>query len=397
MTTTFVLDPCAWTQSGHHQQFDLALVQELARAGSDAWLYVHQEATGAVVGHPATVRHFSVFPGKPLSDDTLVGDLETYLEQNRAFLGDLRRFAADVDLTGALLVFPNMLHHMLLGLAEWLEERGAAGRVRLALLFPSFSGYEDATGAISWIFALYRHGFNALRRAAGDTPALFALMEKQAAEYAFLAGRPVELVPYPTPASLWSASSQPPAAGRGNRIAFLGGAGSRKGFDLLPEIIARTVAARPDAEFVIQVNIDGVNAPAPEVIDALRRAGPSVRIVSGYVDQESFLRIIVESDFVLLPYQAAMYRSVSSALLEDAVYLGRSCVVPPETSMAASVAAGQAAGRVAAGATAADFAAALVEALADHERLAATAASIAMARRATSGMDRFAQRLLRIG
>ncbi len=397
MTTTFVLDPCAWTPSGHHQQFDLALVEELARAGSDAWLYVHREVTGASLGHPATVRHFSVFPGKPLSEDELVGDLETYLAQNREFLGDLRRFASDVDLTDSLLVFPNMLHHMLFGLAEWLEERGSANKVRLALLFPSFSGYDDTSGSISWIFALYRHGFNALRRAVGDTPALFALMEKQVAEYSFLAGRPVELAPYPTPASLWQGSLQPRAASHGYRIVFLGGAGGRKGFDLLPEIVARTVAVRPDAEFVIQVNVEGLNAPAPDVVEALRRAGRAVRLVSGYVDQDTFFRLIVESDLVLLPYQGGMYRSVTSALFEDAVYLGRPCIVPPETSMATSVVAGQAAGRVAPGSTAADFAAALIEASSDRERLAAAAATVAAARRATSGMDRFARRLLKIG
>ncbi len=396
MTTTFVLDPCAWTPSGHHQQFDLALVEELTRAGSDAWLFVHKDVTGASLGHPATVPHFSVFPGKPLSDDELVGDLETYLVQNREFLGDLRRFASDVDLTDALLVFPNMLHHMLFGLAEWLEERGPADGMKLALLFPGFSGYEQSTGTISWLFALYRHGFNALRRAAGDAPVLLALTSVQAAEYAFLAGRPVGLAPYPTPASLWRGSSQATAAAR-PRIAFLGGSSGRKGFTLLPEIVARTVAVHPDAEFVIQVNADGAAPPAPEVVEALWRAGPSVRLVPGYVDQDAFFRAIVESDLLLLPYQSPMYRTGSSALFEDAAYLGRPCVVPPGTSMATSLAAGQAAGRVAAGSTAADFASALIDAISDRDRLAAMAASVAAARRATSGMNRFAQRLLQIG
>lgn len=395
MTAVFVLDPCAWTLSGHHLQFDLALVDELKRAGADPWLFAHRDASGPAISHPATVRHFTVFPGKPLSDDPLVGDLETYLEQNRAFLADLRRFASNVDLTAALLVFPNMLHHMLLGLAEWLEERGPTSRTRVALLFPGFSGYEGATGSISWLFALYRHGFNALRRATGDGVSLLALTAEQAAEYTYLAGRPVELAPYPTVASLWRGSS-PPSAGGGRRIAFLGGSGSRKGFGLLPEIVARTLASRPDAEFVIQVNADGVDAPPAEVVDALGRAGPSVRLVAGYVDQESFLRTIVESDLLLLPYQSPMYRTGSSALFEDAAYLGRPCIVPPETSMAASLAAGRAAGRVAGGATAADIAAAVVEALADHERLAAAAATVAAARRANAGMDRFARRLIEI-
>lgn len=65
--------------------------------------------------------------------------------------------------------------------------------------------------------------------------------------------------------------------------------------------------------------------------------------------------------------------------------------------MVNSLAAGQAAGRVAAGSTAADFAAALIDAISDRKRLATEAASVAAARRATSGMDRFARRLLQIG
>lgn len=100
---------------------------------------------------------------------------------------------------------------------------------------------------------------------------------------------------------------------------------------------------------------------------------------------------------LLLPYQSPMYRTGSSALFEDAVYLGRPCIVPPETSMANSLAAGQAAGRVAAGSSAADFASALIDAISDRDRLAGSAASCAAARRATSGMDRFARRLLQIG
>jgi glycosyltransferase involved in cell wall biosynthesis len=395
-SAAFVLDPCAWIPTGHHLQFDLALRDELGRALAEAWLYVHREATGRAVGHPAVIRHFSVFPGKPLFDDPLVGDLETYLEQNRAFLADLRAFAADVDLSDALLIFPNVLHHMLLGLAEWLGEQGTAQGLRPVLVFPGYSGYETSPGATSWLFALYRHGFNALRRAVGDAPTLLALTAEQAAEYSFLAGRPVEVAPYPTVASLCRAPDLPAAGGRPPRVVFLGGSSARKGFNLLPEIVASTLRARPDVEFVIQVNVDGVSRPDQEIVRALRGIGPAVRLREGYADQESFFETIREGDVVLLPYQSPMYRSGSSALFEDAAYLGRACVVPPETSMATALAAGSAAGRVAGGTAAEDFATALIAALADREQLAQAAASIGERRRATSGMDRFAQRLLQI-
>jgi hypothetical protein len=393
MRAAFVLDPCAWSPTGHHLQFDLALIEELSRAGVDTWLYTHRDASGAAAGHPGVVRHFSVHPGMPLSSDPVVGDLETYLVQNRGFLDDLRSFSAQVDLDDALLVFPNVLHHMLFGLAEWLGVQTKSGCPRVVLVFPGYSGYDGDTATVNWIYALYRHGFNALTRSAGADPILLALTPEQAAEYSLLAGRPVGVPPYPTSASLWRGSLDRPP-GRPLRVVFLGGSGSRKGFNLLPEIVARSVAARSDIQFAIQVSADGVAPPPVEVVEALVRAGPSVRLIDGYTDQEAYFRSIVDSDLVLLPYQSPMYRTGSSAVFEDACYLGRPCVVPPNTSMAAALSAGRAAGVIAAGRAADDLAAALLGAIENLDSLATAAAVASEVRRTTEGMDRFVRSLL---
>ena len=391
-----LMDPCAWLMAGHHFQFDLALATEFDRLGHSTGLLCHRDAAPSVLSAEGVFGHFTAFPGKSLSDDPLVGDLETYLQQNADFLRDLRALGNPADFDDTLLVFPNMFHHMLFGLAEWLEAAGQERIPDLAIVLPGLSGFDDAAGSVSWQYALYRHGFNALRRVAKDAPRLFALTADQAAEYTTLAGRSVRLAPYPTAASAWPDLEPPrprPSTGR-RRVAFLGGSGGRKGFGMLPEIVAGVTQARPGTEFVIQFQQDGVNPLPADTVAELRRMNEKVVILDGYLDPGSFYRAILESDILLLPYGSPMYRSGSSALFEEALYLGRPVVVPPATTLAAGLAELADAGRVADSRDGKAFAAAIIAVIDDYPRYSSGAVAGALRRRGSSGMNRFARSIL---
>ena len=394
--SVLIFDPCAWRLSGHHFQFDLALAAEFERLGHAARIFCHRDASPEILGEKNVEGCFQVFPGKPLSDDPIVGDLETYLAQNSAFFGDLQALGPIPDPDETLLVFPNVFHHMLYGLAEWLGTGAAGRRPRLAIVLPGYSGYEDAAGSVSWHYALFRHAFNALRRVASDLPHLIVLSEGQVGEYTQLAGRHVALAPYPTAVSAWSVLERPSQRPEADirRVTFLGGGGGRKGFDLLPEIVERVLSARPQARFMVQVNQDGDAPAADSVVKALLARNEQVELLGGYLDTNSFYRAIVDSDLILLPYASPMYRTGSSALFEEALYLGRPVVVPPDTALSVGLGRHPNAGIVAERCDAPAFAAAIVSIVDNYPRYAAGAVLAAAQRRLTSGMDKFARALV---
>ena len=96
---------------------------------------------------------------------------------------------------------------------------------------------------------------------------------------------------------------------------------------------------------------------------------------------------------MLLPYQDIVYASGSSAVFEEALFIGRPVVVPPKTLMAKDLIPFPEAGRVATSHSAEAFADALVELVASYPRFHAGATRASVAWRERSGMDRFARAL----
>jgi glycosyltransferase involved in cell wall biosynthesis len=324
----------------------------------------------------------------------MIRDFEDYLDLNEQAFSDLSMLSDVVDLADTLVIVHTATNRMLLGLARWLAAGKLPGSSRLALVLPHVSGLSGSD-TLSADATFYRHAFNRLR-AHLDRVALLTLSDLQAREFGLLSEAPVEVMPYPNPASAWRRDNPPgrrPQRPK-RRILFCGEATLRKGFHLLADIIDAVGKARRDVEFVVQANGWATDGERVAEFQRFARARYDTKIIGGFVGETDYYRLIDDADALLLPYQSVVYRSGTSAVFEEAMYLGRPAVVPPDTMMAAQLAPYADAGRVADGHDAAAFARAVLALVGDYPRFAAGAARAGEAWRARDGMDRFVGFLL---
>jgi glycosyltransferase involved in cell wall biosynthesis len=389
-----LLDPGLQSAIGHHYNLDLGLVGELRRRQVPYRLFVNRTVTPDLAQRLGAEAHFLFHPYRRISEDAMVRDFEDYLDLNEQAFADLMALSEAADLEDALIVVHTTTNRMLLGLARWLAAGGVPKSARLALVLPHVSGLRNDNG-LSWDAALYRHAFNRLRPHL-DQATLLTLSDLQVREFSTLAGVPVGLMPYPNAASAWWRNRAPAkrAARPKRRVLFCGEATLRKGFHLLPDIIRGVAASRDDVEFAVQINGWQMDSERTSEFQKFARTRYDTKTISGFVAEDDYFRLIEDADAVLLPYQSVVYRSGTSAVFEEAMYLGRPVIVPPTTMMADQLAGHPDAGVVAAGYDARAFADAVLALVADYPRMLAGAAAAGEAWRARDGMDRFVGFLL---
>lgn len=386
-----LFDPGLQSAIGHHYNLDFGLVGELRRLGVPYRLFVNQRVTPDLAERLGAEPGFDFHPYLRSSEDRYIRDFEDYFILNERAFSDLMALSDTVDLSDSLIVVHTVTNRMLLGLARWLSAGRLPGSSKLALVLPHVSGFAEGE-PLSWDAAFYRHAFNQLRpHHAHGQVMLLTLSELQAREFATLAEAPVEVMPYPNPASGWfrdrATVKRPPRAKR--RILFCGEATMRKGFHLLAEIIRVVGGARSDVEFAVQLNGWQSDNERMTEFQKFARARYDTKTITGFVDEDSYYRLIEDADAILLPYQSLVYRKGTSAVFEEAMYLGKPVIVPPETMMAEQLAPHPDAGLVASGHDPTAFARSVLAMVADHPRFAAGAAGAGEAWRARDGMDRF--------
>jgi glycosyltransferase involved in cell wall biosynthesis len=389
-----LFDPGLQSAIGHHYNLDLGLVGELRRRDVPYRLFVNQRVTPELAERLGAEPSFLFHPYLRSSEDRYIRDFEDYLILNEQAFSDLMTFSGAVDLSDSLIVIHTVTNRMLLGLARWLASGAFPASSKLALVLPHVSGLADGE-PLSWDATFYRHAFNKLRPHL-DRVMLLTLSDLQAREFGMLAEAPVEVIPYPNPASVWlrdrAPVKRPPRPKR--RILFCGEATPRKGFPLLADIIRAVSGVRNDIEFVIQLNGWQSDNERMAEFQKFARARYDTKTVTGFIHEDGYYELLSDADAVLLPYQSLVYRKGTSAVFEEAMYLGKPVIVPPMTMMADQLGPHPEAGLVADGYDAAAFARSIVALTADYPRFAAGAVRAGDTWRARDGMDRFVGFLL---
>jgi glycosyltransferase involved in cell wall biosynthesis len=125
--------------------------------------------------------------------------------------------------------------------------------------------------------------------------------------------------------------------GRPACVTYLGNARTEKGFHFLPDAVASLHAKYLKTgrlRFVLQANShlsleEGVIAAARRKLSIY--GSDQVRLINRVLSQTDFQELLLQSDLVLLPYEAACYRRRSSGVLVQALVSGVPVIVPEAT------------------------------------------------------------------
>ncbi|HWK43561.1 MAG TPA: glycosyltransferase [Stellaceae bacterium] len=126
-------------------------------------------------------------------------------------------------------------------------------------------------------------------------------------------------------------------------IGYLGNARLEKGFQYLPAMVD-AVLAHPRhgrrVRFVVQCGLN-IEGGEPGILAARRHLAGlpdhRVQLVDGVPDAAAYYRLLADLDIVLLPYEAASYRTRSSGILAQALAAGCPVLVPAGTWMAGQI------------------------------------------------------------
>jgi hypothetical protein len=348
--TYVVLDPAFDNLGGHEERFARAL-----RSAAHPLPLVHLASKALSLDCARTlgltrqfgIKHYAVEWGDPYSG---------ILDHTRALGEEVNSALVNISTQRSArplrIVVPTAGLAELYGVAKWLQTYGEWTSATLCfhrILTPWAASPELvlAPGSISAALlkalcrdlVLYANGRPV--RMLTTTDALSTLLGA-------IAGLPFGIAPNPVVGNAKRISGR--SAGRRVRILLVGADRPHKRSIPLPELVQRVVLAEPNVEFRAQIDYARVSDPEAREIDELCGRGQLVvlgRGGGGQLTNQDYLSEIEEADICLLPHVRRAYEACLSGSFADCAALGRPVVVPPGTTMAASILAGRAAGAIA--------------------------------------------------
>jgi len=179
-----------------------------------------------------------------------------------------------------------------------------------------------------------------LTERAGDRLRILAQTSALATALERLLHRPVDAMGFPVPSRLRAASRCEP--GSPVRLLYAGEARADKGFGMLPAV-ADELTQELETGRLTLVCQSMLNEFADEKIlraTAALKARPGVELIDRFLPSADYDNLVAGCDLVLLPYDAAQYRSRLSAVFVDATCAGVLPIVPDQTWMSQQLAEG---------------------------------------------------------
>lgn len=325
-------------------------------------------------------------PGEDPTSES--GALRVRLRRSELLHADLDRIADRHAIGRRDVLLINSLRHWSLGdVVDWLDGRRINERPTVIIVlhytpFPHIGIRDPAEAG-------YREAFQRIARSeARGAIRLCTDSARLIAEYRSLHDITVHLVPIP---------HSPPFAVSADRdggpisIGFAGEARPSKGFQLLPGMVRRVRAARPDLPVSFTFQAYGADGEAREALSA---AG-AVRALTEPLGESAYEAFIASIDLMLVPYVDGSYRAQTSGVFCEAAALGIPTIVPCDTWMSDQLAASDAGVTFRAG-DEADLARACIEALDTYSLLRDRARTAAAAWRAYHNAENFCDAIIRL-
>jgi glycosyltransferase involved in cell wall biosynthesis len=377
-------------ERGHYFNEALTLSRELRRRGSAAVIYGHKQwrPTGTELAVLPVLRNR---PYDALSDDALCGELLDFLGLNQNFREDLDTLDRGSFDRDDIAIFLTVTQNQLMAITRWAESFSESEPFRIVTVLHHPVRWEFSSGRISHPESYYRYIWRMLPPAVKQRIFICTTTDALADQYASVIGTR----PKPLPMMLDNVplAAPTPRAHAGERpivVAYLGHARPEKGYHLLPDLIAGCAAA-PRLQFFVQAAHG--QASRLQRVDAALKANPRVRLVEGELDAERYYRALAEADLILIPNHPARYRERLSGIYAEAALAGKPVVAPAGTWTGAQVARwgnGVLFGEY----SARGIAAAVLQAVAQLDRLQEQALKAAQELRREHGAEAFVDQVL---
>lgn len=333
----FILDPALRDDLGHHLDQAKSLLAEAADMGLPCVILGNREADRTALGIP--VRSYFRISGYSTAKRNNEDDVHT-LKQNRILLEDLSRLPASIFCSDDLVIFPAVVRNQILGICQWIARIGhrdsSAPRFAICLMAAPDWLKSSQVGDAA---AVYRQAVACLRLSSRvvwtcETAELADVFEP------ILGCRPVVLpvVILPDLEGLAPTNGEGRSFPSDPMVSILGYTKPEKGSLIVPEIIEQVGRMRRGVRFTVQAanqNAQQENALARACEGVL----PAPRVIRGSVDQQSFVRLLKETDLMLLPYDAKSYGPRGSGLANQATTLSIPMVAPAGCSFGDAAAA----------------------------------------------------------
>jgi len=317
-----VLDPSLRDRHSHHHAVTSGVAKAVRASGGDVQVLAHKSANPAIF-------EYSLWPAftRSIYDDSGAQDDKAYARLVRAFADDLLRIEG--GFAGRSLLVHSCTAVFAQAIAEVLSQQTAPPRVlALQLMFhpESFFAAEPRQRHADKRYARALSTLRRLSRRSGMALHLSTSCRSFAAHFGALLG---ETIPCHPAVSHHARLAGGPARDTiRNVLLSAGDPKAEKGFFWIVDALPRLLAARPDLTFWIHAGANRFGSPDIDAalgkLSALGDVSACLKVVSGFLEDDEWARLLSGMDAVLLPYSPAAFAYRSSGVFWEAL----SCVAP---------------------------------------------------------------------
>jgi glycosyltransferase involved in cell wall biosynthesis len=317
-----VLDPSLRDRHSHHHAVTSGVEKAVRARGGDVRVFAHMSADPAIFEYP-------LYPAftRSIYDDSGAQDDKSYSRLVRALADDLSRIEG--GFAGHSLLVHSCTAAFAQAIAEVLSKQAASPKVlALQLMFhpESFSRAEPRQRFADKRYARAISTLRRLSRKNGMTLHLSTSCRSFAEHFGTLLG---ETIPcHPAVSHHVRLAGGPARDTIRNVLLSAGDPKAEKGFFWIVDALPRLLAARPDLTFWIHAGANRFGSPDIDAalarLSSLGHASAHLKVISGFLEDDEWARLLARMDAVLLPYSPAAFAYRSSGVFWEAL----SCMAP---------------------------------------------------------------------
>lgn len=335
----YYADPGLWNNLGHHANSCRYITGELRARGVETRVFAFEQVEPGLRAELGAVPLFRWYTYQTGDRDPICGWLNSYLVGGQVTREDLGRIP-DVG-PGDLLYLSSGQATQLLGLAQWVARLPAADRPRVVIDFAMDPGLDVQLSPGNMKFTLrdprqdpravlYRHAAGQIPQEAEACVSLATFEPNASIAYQTLLGKPVGVLPAPRRAvtELRSRVGRRPIT-----VSVLGHQRDEKGYQYLPEVARRVLAARHDVKLFAHNGAPGEMQSTQQEMRALAAADSRLVLDERVADDKIWAELLDASDLIVCPYHPVRFVVSPSAVAAEAIANAIPLVVPAHTSM----------------------------------------------------------------